>query len=106
MATLSTCLLLSAFLFSTGLACVLVRRNTIQILMGIELIFNAAALNFVAFEHFTPALFPNLDLSGQVVALFVIVLAAAEAAVALALVLSVFRVFKTVQINEVEELKG
>lgn len=106
MATLSNCLLLSAFLFSTGLACVLIRRNTIQILMGVELIFNAAALNFVAFAHFTPAFLPALALSGQAVALFVIVLAAAEAAVALALVLSVFRVFKTVRINEVGELKG
>jgi NADH-quinone oxidoreductase subunit K len=106
MANLSTVLFLSAFLFSTGLACVLIRRNTIQILMGVELIFNAAALNFVAFEHFAPAVFPALTLSGQVVALFIIVLAAAEAAVALALVLSVFRVFKTVQIDQVGELKG
>ena len=106
MATLSTCLFLSAFLFATGLACILVRRNTIQILMGVELVFNAAALNFVAFEHFTPSALPALRLSGQVVGLFIIVLAAAEAAVALALVLAVFRVFKTVQINDIGELKG
>ena len=106
MATLSTCLFLSAFLFATGLACVLIRRNTIQILMGVELIFNAAALNFVAFEHFAPSALPALRLSGQVAALFIIVLAAAEAAVALALVLSVFRVFRTVEIDRVGELKG
>jgi NADH-quinone oxidoreductase subunit K len=74
--------------------------------MGVELIFNAAALNFVAFAHFTPSTLPALQLSGQVVALFIIVLAAAEAAVALALVLSVFNVFKTININDVEELKG
>ncbi|MFH1263044.1 MAG: NADH-quinone oxidoreductase subunit NuoK [Pseudomonadota bacterium] len=106
MASLSSCLFLSAFLFATGLACVLIRRNTIQILMGIELIFNAAALNFVAFEHFTPPVEKALAYSGQVTALFIIVLAAAEAAVALALVLSVFRVFKTVDVSRVEELKG
>ena len=106
MAILSTYLLLSAFLLATGLACILVRRNTIQILMGVELIFNAAALNFVAFEHFSPSALPALTYSGQVMALFIIVLAAAEATVALALVLSVFRVFRTVEVNRVEELKG
>lgn len=104
--TLTACLFLSAFLFSAGLACILVRRNTIQILMGVELIFNAAALNFVAFEHFSSSAFPALNLSGQVMALFIIVLAAAETAVALALVLSVFRVFKSIQIGDIGELKG
>ena len=74
--------------------------------MGVELIFNAAALNFVAFEHFSPSVLPALKLSGQVVALFIIVLAAAEAAVALALVLSVFRVFKSINLNDVGDLKG
>jgi len=106
MVTLSSFLLLAAFLFATGLACVLIRRNLIQILMGVELIFNAAALNFVAFSHFTPSVNPELALSGQVVALFIIVLAAAETAVALALVLSVFRVFRSVQIDAIHELKG
>lgn len=106
MVTLSSYLLVAAFLFATGIACVLVRRNLIQILMGVELIFNAAALNFVAFSHFTPAAVSELMLSGQVVALFIIVLAASEAAVALALVLSVFRVFRTIQIDAVSDLKG
>jgi NADH-quinone oxidoreductase subunit K len=106
MVTLSSCLFLSAFLFATGLACVLVRRNTVQILMGVELIFNAAALNFVAFEHFSPSALPALAFSGQVMALFIIVLAAAEAAVALALVLAVFRVFRSINIDDVEGLKG
>jgi NADH:ubiquinone oxidoreductase subunit K len=106
MVTLSCCLFLAAFLFATGVACILVRRNTIQILMGVELVFNAAALNFVAFEHFAPSALPELAYSGQVMALFIIVLAAAEAAVALALVLSVFRVFKTVDVSRIGELKG
>jgi NADH:ubiquinone oxidoreductase subunit K len=106
MVGLSSYLMLSAFLFAMGLACVLIRRNLIQVLMGVELLFNGAALNFVAFSHFTPALNAELSLSGQIVALFIIVLAAAEAAVALALVLSVFRVFRTIRIDQVGDLKG
>ncbi len=106
MVSLSSYLLLGAFLFAAGLACILIRRNMIQVLMGVELIFNAAALNFVAFSHFTPSSLPQLALSGQVVALFIIVLAASEACVALALVLSVFRVFGTVHIDQVGELRG
>lgn len=106
MINLGSYLFVSAVLFSLGLACVLTRRHVIQILMGIELIFNAAALNFVAFSHFTPSLTPELSMSGQVIALFIIVLAAAEAAVALALVLSVFKVFKTVNIDKIADLKG
>jgi NADH-quinone oxidoreductase subunit K len=98
--SLNAYLLISAFLFATGLACILIRRNLVQILMGVELVLNAAALNFVAFSHFQ-----NL-IAGQVVAVFVIVLAAAEAAVALALVLAVFRLFRTVNVTEVGDLKG
>ena len=70
-------LLLGALLFSVGVLVVVTRRSTIMILMGIELIFNAANLNLVAFSRYQPAL-----LEGQVFALFVIVVAAAEAAVA------------------------
>jgi NADH-quinone oxidoreductase subunit K len=98
--SLNSYLLIGAFLFATGLACILMRRNMIQILMGVELVLNAAALNFVAFAHFLG------KIEGQVVAVFVIVLAAAEAAVALALVLAVYRLFKTVDITEVKDLKG
>lgn len=106
MVTLHNYLLVSAFLFTMGVACILVRRNVIQILMGVELLLNAAAINFVAFSVFTPAKHPALSLSGQAVAIFVIVLAAAEAAVALALILAVFRLFKTVNIDSVKDLKG
>ena len=99
-------LYLSAFLFSVGVACMLVRRNLIQMLMGLELMLNAAALNFVTFNHFGLALTTNVPLSGQVMAIFVIVLAAAEAAVALALILAVGRLFKNVDVNSVKDLKG
>lgn len=103
---LTAYLSVSSLLFVIGLACVLIRRHVIQVLMGVELIFNAAALNFVAFSHFTASKDPNLALSGQVISLFLIVLAAAEAAVALALVLSVFRVFGSVDIDRLSDLKG
>ena len=106
MVSLHSYLLLSAFLFAAGLACVLVRRNVIQILMGVELILNAAALNFVAFSHYGVAKSPDLALSGQVAAVFVIVLAAAEAVVALALILSVFYLYRTVRVDEMKQLRG
>ena len=100
MISLSSYLLVSAFLFAAGLACILIRRNMVQILMGVELVLNAAALNFAAFSHFSG------NTNGQVVAIFVIILAAAEAAVALALTLAVFRLFKTVDIAQMTDLKG
>ncbi len=100
MISLQSYLLIGAFLFTSGLVCMLVRRNMIQILMGVELLLNGAALNFVAFSHFLG------KIEGQVVAVFVIVLAASEAAVALALILAVFRLFRTVDMSEVRDLKG
>jgi len=106
MINLQSYLLLAGFLFATGLACIVVRRNVIQMLMGVELVLNAGAINFIAFSQFAPMKSPSLALSGQAVAVFVIVLAASEAAVALALVLSVYRVFRTVQIDSITDLKG
>ena len=106
MISLTSYLLVGALLFATGLACILIRRNMIQILMGVELVLNAAALNFTAFSHFLPPRSPELALSGQVVAVFVIVLAAAEAAVALALVLAVARLFRSVNIQDMKDLQG
>ncbi|MBX9623130.1 MAG: NADH-quinone oxidoreductase subunit NuoK, partial [Gemmataceae bacterium] len=79
-------LVLSAFLFACGVVCVAARRNAIGVLMGVELILNAANLNFVAFARFNPA----FRLEGQVFALLVVVLAAAEAAVALAIILNFY----------------
>ena len=76
------------------------RRNAIVLLMGVELILNAAALNFVAFARYV-----EHGLDGQLMTVFIIVLAAAEAAVALAIVLAIFRNFQTVHVEQVDRLK-
>jgi NADH-quinone oxidoreductase subunit K len=94
-------LLVSAALFSLGLLGVLTRKNAVNVLMSIELIFNSANINLVAFSHFSSA-----DLAGQVFAAFVIVIAASEAAVALAIVLSLYRVLKSVSLDRATVLKG
>ncbi len=93
-------LIVSAAMLSLGLFTVLSRRNAIVILMGVELILNAAALNFVAFSRYVAQ-----SISGQLMTLFIIVLAAAEAAVALAIVLAIFRNFQTVNVNQIDRLK-
>lgn len=93
-------LTVSAILFCLGLLAVVTRRNAILILMGIELILNAANVNFVAFTRFG-----TLDLSGQAAAIFVIILAAAEAAVALAIVLNISKNFLTVNVDQIDQLK-
>ena len=77
------------------------RRNAVGILMGVELILNAAGLNFVAFARFGH----GNHLDGQVFTLFIIVLAAAEAAIALALVLAVFQTHRTIELDEVDEMQ-
>lgn len=89
-------LLLSAVLFSLGVLAVITKRHAIVVLMGIELIFNAANLNLVAFSRYDPTL-----LQGQLFALFVMVVAAAEAAVALAIILRVYQHFKTANLNQI-----
>ena len=94
-------LLLSAALFSIGILAIIIKRHVVAVLMGIELIFNAANLNLIAFSQHDPDL-----LQGQVFALFVIVIAAAEAAVALAIVLKVYQYFNTVNVNEVDASQG
>jgi NADH-quinone oxidoreductase subunit K len=88
-------------LFCLGLFCVLTRRNAIGILMGVELILNAANLNFVAFSH---RLTGTID--GHVMALFGIILAAAEACVALAIVLAIYQTFHTIDTTETATLKN
>lgn len=95
-------LLLAAWLFACGVLCVTVKRNAIGILMGVELILNAANLNFVAFARYVP----GFRLEGQVFAVLVIVLAAAEAAVALAIFLNFYNNHGTVDVDEAKELKG
>ena len=95
-------LVVSALVFGLGLTIVVVRRNAIAVLMGIELILNSAGLNFVAFSKFV-----GRDLiDGQVIAVFLIVIAAAEAAVALAIILNIFNNLNTVTVDEADVLKG
>lgn len=95
-------LCLGAFLFACGLLCIATKRNAIGVLMGVELVLNGATVNFVAFAHFNPA----FAVEGQVFALFVIVMAAAEAAIALAIVLNFYNNHMTVDVDTAEELKG
>jgi len=96
-------LLLSALLFAIGLAGALTRRNAILVLIGIELMLNAANLNFIAFWRYGPN--PEA-LTGVTFVLFAIAIAAAEAAVGLALIISIYRHYKTTNVNDVNELKG
>ncbi|UCE82580.1 MAG: NADH-quinone oxidoreductase subunit NuoK [Deltaproteobacteria bacterium] len=104
--SLPSFLIVSSLLFCLGMYTVLIRRNAIGILMGIELVLNAAGLNFVAFSRFLePSLTQNL-LSGQVFTLFVIAIAAAEVAVALAIVLSLYSRMKTIDVEDFKELRG
>jgi NADH-quinone oxidoreductase subunit K len=94
-------LVISAALFSLGIMCVLTRKNAVSVLMGIELILNSANLNLVAFSKYTAG---NLD--GQLFAVFTIIVAAAEAAVALAIVLSMYRLLRSVNLDRADTLKG
>lgn len=93
-------LVVAAALFSLGLYTVLSRRNAVAILMGVELILNSANLQFAAFSRFTTG-----RLDGQVFAIFVIVLAAAEAAVALAIILALYHNSRSVQVDDADRLR-
>lgn len=93
-------LLVAAALFSIGLAIVLLKRHAIMVLMGVELMLNAVNLNLVTFSQYDPD-----RLQGQMLALFVMVVAAAEAAIALAIIIQVYRNFRTVQLEELNEMK-
>jgi len=95
-------LILGAVLFVSGALCMAMKRNAIGVLMGVELVLNGANINFVAFARFNPA----FQVEGQIFALFVIVLAAAEAAIALAIVLNFYNNHMTVDVDTAEELKG
>jgi NADH-quinone oxidoreductase subunit K len=100
MITLTDFLLVSAGLFCTGLYIILSKKNAIQVLIGIELMLNAAILNLVAFGKYD-----RLNNSGQIFALFAIVLAAATTAVALAIILNVYKKYKTIDPGKVDGLK-
>ncbi len=90
-----------AILFALGLLCVMTRRNAISVLMGVELILNSAALNFVTFSHYTAG-----NLLGQGMAIFIIILAAAEAAVALAIFMNIYRTISTSEVDRADQLHG
>jgi NADH:ubiquinone oxidoreductase subunit K len=94
-------LLVGAVLFVSGVVCMATKRNAIGVLMGVELVLNGANINFVAFSKFTA-----LGLDGQVISLFVIVLAAAEAAVALAIALNFYNNHQTIDVDRGDELHG
>ena len=93
-------LYLSAFLFSVGMMIIIIKKNAIMVLLGIELLLNAANVNLIAFNQLQPSLF-----TGQIFTLFVIVVAVCEAAVGLAIVLRVYKHYQTSVLSEISELK-
>jgi NADH:ubiquinone oxidoreductase subunit K len=103
MTPLANYLLLSALLFAIGLAGALTRRNAILVLVGIELMLNAANLNFIAFWRYGPN--PEA-LTGVMFTLFAIGVAAAEAAVGLALIISIYRHYKTTNLDQINSMRG
>ena len=98
---MSVYLMISAALFLLGLLAVMTRKNAVSVLMGIELILNSAGLNFVTFSHFSTG-----NLNGQATALFIIIIAAAEAAVALAIFLNLYRLKASSDVDEADLLQG
>lgn len=99
--TITPFLVMATILFGLGIYTVCTRRNAVGYLMGIELILNAASLNFITFAHFN-----GNDIDGHVFALFVIALAACESVIALAIVLGIYRDYKSIDTAEVSTLKG
>lgn len=93
-------LIVGAIVFALGVLTVSTRRNAVSILMGVELVLNAANINYVAFAHYVSG-----SVNGQVFAVFIIVLAAAEAAIALAIVLAIFRNFRSIDAIDTSTLK-
>ncbi|HET7348679.1 MAG TPA: NADH-quinone oxidoreductase subunit NuoK [Acidobacteriaceae bacterium] len=100
---LAGCLIVSALLFAVGLAGALTRRSAVLVLAGIELMLNAANLNFIAFWRFGPS--PEA-LTGFMFVIFAIAVAAAEAAVGLALIVAIYRHAHTSDVSEITEMKG
>jgi NAD(P)H-quinone oxidoreductase subunit 4L len=100
MITLADFMIVSAILFCTGMFIIISKKNSIQILIGVELMLNAAILNLVAFGKYD-----RISNSGQMFALFAIVLAAATTAVALAIILNVYKQYKTIDPDKIKQLK-
>lgn len=96
-------LVISVILFSLGLYGVITRKNAVMVLIGVELILNSANLNFIAFSRFGN--YGSNIATGHLIALFVMILAAAEAAIALAIVLNIYKNFNTINVDEIDRLK-
>lgn len=101
MVTLGSYLAISTFLFIAGLTVIIARKNIIAILLGIELILNSAALNFVAYARFV-----NQNIDGHIMSLFIIAVAAAEAAVGLAIVIRFYQIRESAHIDDAVQLQG
>lgn len=100
-------LMVSFVLFSAGVACMLTKRNAIGILIGVELVLNAAGINMVAFNRYSWGGMPGEPaIDGNVFTMFIIVLAAAEAAIALAIFLNYYNNFNSIDVERADELKG
>ncbi|MCZ6817659.1 MAG: NADH-quinone oxidoreductase subunit NuoK [Planctomycetota bacterium] len=96
-------LILAAFIFSLGILCMTIKRNAIGILIGVELVLNAANINLIAFSKFTDG---GVAPAGQLAAVFVILIAAAEAAIAIAIFMNFYNSFQTVDVDRGDELRG
>ena len=101
MITLNTYLIISAIVFVLGLVTIINKKNAVGILMGVELILNSVNLNFVAFGRYV-----DFDIKGQIIAIFIIILAAAEAAVALAIVLNIYRNRQLIDVTKIDAMKN
>ena len=100
-------LVVGAVLFVCGVVCMATKRNALGVLMGIELVLNGANLNFIAFgSPYLRKASETIGLDGQLMSLFVIVLAAAEAAVALAIALNFYNSFNTIDVDRADQLQG
>jgi NADH-quinone oxidoreductase subunit K len=101
MNTLMPYLIIGAIVFTLGIFTILYKKNAVGILMGVELVLNSVNINFIAFAKFV-----DRGISGQVIAIFIIILAAAEAAIALAIILNIYRNKTTVDVTELNEMKN
>lgn len=100
MIQLNSFLIISAIVFSLGLFTVIYKKNAVGILMGVELILNSVNLNFITFSKFV-----DTHINGQLIAIFIIVLAASEAAIALAIILNIYRDRATIDVTQLDEMK-
>ncbi len=101
MIRLESFLIIGAIVFALGIFTILYKKNAVGILMGVELLLNSVNLNFIAFSKYI-----DVHLNGQMVALFIIILAASEAAVALAIILNLYRLNNSVDVSQVNEMKN